>query len=87
MYVRRRKDIIGNDFESYIANIHKHFSENLGSIFKTSYDFQNFVRFSTQFCHVIMKSFFFLHIAFNLNYASENTWAIKFYTFDFFNKL
>ena len=33
-----------------------------------------------------MKSFFF-YIAFNLNYASEYTWATKFYNIDFFNKL
>ena len=42
------------------------------------YDFQH--------SSVIMKSFFF-YIAFNLNYASEYTWATKFYTIDFFNKL
>ena len=46
---------------------------------KTSlYDFQH--------SSVIMKSFFF-YIAFNLNYVSEYTWATKFYTIDFFNKL
>ena len=46
---------------------------------KTSlYDFQH--------SSVIIKSFFFC-IAFNLNYASEYTWATKFYTIDFFNKV
>ena len=33
-----------------------------------------------------MKSFFF-YIAFNLNYVSEYTWATKFFSTDFFNKL
>ena len=72
MYVRLRKDIIGSDFESYIANIYKRFSENF------------FVRFSTQFCH---HEKVFFYIAFNLNYVSEYTWALKFHTFNFFNKL